>query len=425
MMTTKKAAAKKKTAVKTAKKAVVKKVVVAKKIVAKKTAAKKAGIKAPPMRYAHPFFTTTPVAERPMTVFGRRMTDFIVQNLDPIPTPRVSPPIMTLASVIGAAGAAEINATGTIHFHAVGDTGRHGGSTQEEAVATQMGKDYVAGQSATNPAFLFHMGDVIYDANKDVAYRDAFYRPFIDYPGKIIAIPGNHDGETFPKTDPVSLEAFESNFCLPTAEVPPIAQGAGILRVMVPQPAAYWWLQDSLFDLIALYSNIGEGQGDLTDGKGDQQQITFLTNSLKTIAAARKKSGIRKALLIATHHPSFSTGGHTGSVTMLAQIDAVCKSVGIVPHLMMSGHAHSYQRYTRTNTITSTPATTTFLVAGTGGYGLQPVSPATGTGTPVYNKAISAYGYLALTITAIQIKATFWQVPAGAVTPFDSVTIPV
>ena len=408
-MTTKKAAAKKKTAVKTAKKAVVKKV----------------GIEAPPMRYAHPFFTTTPVAERPMTVFGKRMTDFIVQNLGPIPTPRVSPPIMTLAHVIGAAGAAAVNKTGTVHFHAVGDTGRFGGTTQEEAVAEQMGADYVAGQSATNPAFLFHMGDVIYGYGKDASYRDAFYRPFKDYPGKIIAIPGNHDGETFPTTDPVSLEAFQANFCLPKAEVPPIASGVGILRVMVPEPGVYWWLQDALFDLIALYSNIGEGQGDLTDGKGDQQQITFLTNSLKTIAAARKKSGMRKALLIATHHPGFSTGGHTGSVQMLAQIDAACKAAGIVPHVMLSGHAHSYQRYTRTNTITSAPATTTFLVAGTGGYGLQPVLPATGTGTPVYNKSLEAYGYLTLTITASEIVATFRVVPPGAVTPFDSVTIPV
>ena len=409
-MTTKKTVAKTKTAGKPVKKSV-----------AKTTG----GSAAPPMRYAHPFFTTTPVAERPMTPFGRRMTDFILQNLGPIPTPRVSPPIMTLASVIGAAGAAAINATGKIRFHAMGDTGRQGGTPQEEAVAAQMGADYVAGQSATNPAFLFHMGDVIYNANKDAAYRDAFYRPFMDYPGKIIAIPGNHDGETFPKTDPVSLEAFQANFCLPTAQVPPIAQSVGILRVMVPQPGVYWWLQDDLFDLIALYSNIGEGQGDLTDGKGDQQQITFLTNSLKTIAAARKKSGKRKALLIATHHPGFSTGGHTGSVQMLAQIDKVCKVAGIVPHLMLSGHAHSYQRYTRTNTITTTPATTTFLVAGTGGFGLQPVLPATGTGTPVYNKSISTFGYLTLTITASQIVAAFWVVPPGAVTPFDSVTIPV
>jgi hypothetical protein len=223
----------------------------------------------------------------------------------------------------------------------------------------------------------------------------------------------------------VSLEAFQANFCLPTAQVPPIAKGAGILRVMVPEPGVYWWLQDDLFDLIALYSNIGEGQGDLTDGKGDQQQIKFLTNSLKTIAAARAKSGKRKALLIATHHPSFSTGGHSGSVQMLAQVDAACKSAGIVPHVMMSGHAHSYQRYTRTNTITTTPATTTFLVAGTGGFGLQPVLAATGTGTPVYNKSISTFGYLTLTIKASQIVAAFWVVPPGTVTPFDSVTIPV
>ena len=240
------------------------------------------------------------------------MEDYAVKNLGPIPKPRANP-IMTVADVIGKAAADELAAAGTIRFHAVGDTGRHGGSTQEEDVSHQMAADYKVGASLKNPAFLFHLGDVIYSAGKDAGYRDAFYRPFMEYPGKIIAIPGNHDGETFPATDPVSLRAFRANFCVATATVPPMAKDVGILRQMVPQPGVYWWLQHDLFDLIALYSNHGEGQGDLTDGKGDNQQLKFFNCvAEERFPQAQKKAGKKKALMIAAHHPSYSNGGHAG-----------------------------------------------------------------------------------------------------------------
>ena len=164
--------------------------------------------------------------------------------------------------------------------------------------------------------------------------------------------------------------------------------------------------------------------------------MTFLLTSLKSILAARVKSKKTKPLLIATHHPAFSDGGHTGSAQMLAQIDTVCEQAGIVPHLMVAGHAHNYQRFTRTNTITSKPATTTFLVAGTGGFGLQPVAPATSAAhptansraaanPPTFDKSLMAYGYLLVTIGGGKILAEFWQVPPGPVKPFDSVSITI
>jgi predicted phosphodiesterase len=445
-MTTKKAALKKTTKKAALKKAAPRKAalkVPGKKAPAKKTPAKKISAKnVETLRYATPFFTPTPPDQRPMTEFGQRAQQFAKQNLGAIPKPRTSPPVMTLADVIGQPGSDQLTAAGAVEIHAVGDTGRHGGSTQEEAVATAMTQDFVVGQNATNPAFYLHLGDVIYGPNKDQAYRDAFYRPYMEYPGKIIAIPGNHDGETFPTTDPTSLEAFQANFCLPTAQVPPIAQQVGILRQMVPQPGVYWWLQHDLFDVIGLYSNHGEGQGDLTDGQGDNQQTTFLATTLQSIATARQKSGTTKALLICTHHPSFSAAGHTGSAQMLAQIDAACTTAGIVPHVMLSGHAHNYQRYTRANTISHTPPTTAFIVAGTGGYGLDPIAaaatpppaaahakpPAHGSANaPVFNKSLGNYGYLRINITLKQISIQFLEVtpPSGPATLFDSIILPV
>ena len=39
---------------------------------------------------------------------------------------------------------------------------------------------------------------------------------------------------------------------------------------------------------------------------------------------------------------------------MLAQIDKICTSVGVWPHAFLSGHAHNYQRFTRTRSEDST-----------------------------------------------------------------------
>ena len=75
-----------------------------------------------------------------------------------------------------------------------------------------------------------HLGDVIYGHDKAKLFRDEFYRPYTTYPGKIIAIPGNHDGETFPQTDPTPLKAFRDNFCAPAATVPRIASDVRIFR---------------------------------------------------------------------------------------------------------------------------------------------------------------------------------------------------
>ncbi len=35
-------------------------------------------------------------------------------------------------------------------------------------------------------------------------------------------------------------------------------------------------------------------------------------------------------------------------VMMLADIDGACVAAGVWPHAVFSGHAHNYQRYTRT-----------------------------------------------------------------------------
>jgi hypothetical protein len=70
-----------------------------------------------------------------------------------------------------------------------------------------------------------HLGDVIYYDNTDKGYLEQFYVLYKRYPGKIIAIPGNHDSELFKfdgaSTGPTkTLAAFMKNFCQPVPAVP-------------------------------------------------------------------------------------------------------------------------------------------------------------------------------------------------------------
>ena len=380
------------------------------------------------MRYAHPFFTALPPDERPANYspYGQRMTDWISQNLGEIPPPRIADPVLDLADVIGQPSVDEIAATGSLKFHAVGDTGQTSVNGMEEQVSDQMAKDYTVGQDALNPAFFLHLGDVIYNAGKDALYTDEFYRQYINYPGKILAVPGNHDGEITP-LDKTPLEAFKANFCADTPGVAPAAASAGILRETVTQPGVYYLLRAPFVDVVCMYSNIAEGPGSIVGAGNDTQQKTWLGSTLQSIAAERQ-NGSRKALVFAVHHPPYSgdgtvgTGQKGGSPGMLADFDEVCTAAGIEPDAVLSGHAHNYQRHTRVKTAGATPIP--FIVAGCGGHGNQPAGTANGQqlGDTTYDKTFETYGYLLVTVTATELKTEFYELgQTGA--PTDNYTV--
>lgn len=371
--------------------------------------------KTPILRFAHPFFTTTPKEARtPVPGVGTQLLTHIQGKVQPIPAPKRTP-TMTLANVIGQQGSDDIAASGAISFHAVGDTGKSANSPQG-AVAEAMATDFNVSEPAASPAFFFHLGDVIYGPGKDVAYRQEFYEPYMHYPGKIIAIPGNHDGEVFPKTDPTTLKAFQANFCAASQTVPPIA--GTIFRQTMNQPAVYWLLDAPYLQIVGLYSNTAENPGFISGPIPGQAQKTWLLSTLKSLAQQRKNSP-RKALVFATHHPPFSAGGttHSGSSQMLADIDGVCQQAGIMPDLYLSGHAHSYQYYMREPT--SHPGLQIpYIVAGTGGINDQAIATASGAkmGDHTFLKSLQGYGYLLVQVAApdkknaATISVTMFQV---------------
>jgi Calcineurin-like phosphoesterase len=297
-----------------------------------------------------------------------------------------------LADVIGAQASQDIQASGSIRFHSVGDTGKSANSPQGD-VAEAMATDYNVAQPTASPAFFFHLGDVIYGPGKDNAYRGEFYEPYVHYPGKIIAIPGNHDGEVFPKTDTTTLKAFQSNFCAASQQVPPIA--GTIFRQTMNQPGVYWWLSAPFVDIVGLYSNAAENPGFISGTIPGQVQKNWLIKTLKAIATQRQ-AGPRKALVMATHHPPFTAGGHSPSTLMLADIDNACTQAKLMPDMYLSGHAHSYQRYTREFNFSGKALQIAYLVAGTGGINDQAIVAGNGvkTGDHIFVKSLKGYGYL-------------------------------
>ncbi len=122
--------------------------------------------------------------------------------------------------------------------------------------------------------------------------------------------------------------------------------------------------------IIGLYSNTSETSGILANTQIGQDQVTFLTQQLQAALAARQadpQNQNPQALIIAVHHPPFTgSSQHFPSATMLAQIDTCCQQAGIWPDIVLSGHAHLYERYTRT--MKADGRQIPFVVAGNGGY---------------------------------------------------------
>jgi len=333
-----------------------------------------------------------------------------IEQLEPIPPVRSTTP-MDLSAVIGANATQAIQNSGKITFHTVGDTGGIHNPEFQFAVGEAMSDD-----TASGAAFWYHLGDVVYYFGQEQYYFEQFYDPYRNYNAPIFAIPGNHDGAVFTGETGNSLDAFVANFCTPQPTRSPDSQGA--VRTTMDQPGAYFTLNAPFVKFVGLYSNTSEGgtEGVISGPKVGDGQLIFLEQQLAT-AKAERAQGQWRALIIATHHPPFTgSPSHVPSPTMLQQIDKACSDAGIQPDMHLSGHAHVYERYTRTVGGKQIP----YLVAGMGGYynlpGLKPpnqrtpppTTPASGTdasGNPlrleVYND--NTFGFLRMTVSSASI----------------------
>jgi hypothetical protein len=284
----------------------------------------------------------------------------------PFPPPRGgTEPQLTLTEVLGGNKDAvkQIEKRGQMVFHSTGDCGNTKGPATQNEVADKMTADFVEADPKEVPQFMLMLGDVVYDFGEGKYYYDQFYEPYRDYPAPILACAGNHDGMISPEAHATSLAAYLRNFCAEGFVVTPDA--GGLSRTAQIQPGVFFTFEAPFVRVLVLYSNTLEDPGVIADNKHvGESQLAFLEAALKRVKAEK----YRGALLIADHHPPYTVSRHGWSVKLLAQIDSICEKTGVWPHAFLSGHAHNYQRFTRTRGADGTQIP--YVVCGNGGHGL-------------------------------------------------------
>ncbi len=183
--------------------------------------------------------------------------------------------VFTLASALGSQGPADVQTiqkAGQIVFHATGDSGASslGKLGHELSVADHLTNDFHTSTGADRPAFLFHLGDIVYNFGESQYYYDQFYEPFRNYAAPIFAVPGNHDSFMIPNTTAANapLTTFGRNFC---ATSPALTPEAGSLhRTAMTQPGVYFTLDAPFVRIIGLFSNALEDPGLISSQKNQK-----------------------------------------------------------------------------------------------------------------------------------------------------------
>jgi Calcineurin-like phosphoesterase len=350
-------------------------------------------------------------------------------------------PVLTLQQVWGPEApkvAAAIKQAKQIVFHAVGDTGNTRSVEPQESVADKMESDFNDEDPGEKPVFFFHLGDVVYSFGEAEYYYDQFYEPYRSYPAPILAIAGNHDGIVAPGSTATSLDAFLQNFCAETFTH--TAESGGLDRTSMIQPGVYFTFEAPYLRILSLYSNILEDPGVISSQNGQFPDVTDVQLAyLETALNRVKTDNFKGAVIIALHHPIYTSGTiHGGSPVVLQEVDAICAKVGVWPHAVLSGHAHNYQRYTRRTKGMEIP----YLIAGNGGHAVARLMRKSDGGVlrvptelPQFAKGGDVvvfenyddqdYGYLRVIVTTDQLRIEYHPATdgRGAKTPDDHVTV--
>src|SRR5262245_52457617 len=147
-----------------------------------------------------------------------------------------------------------VNHNKRLVFHVVGDTGNDGSDATQSAVAREMQRQIQQrrdSQSDAEPAFFYHLGDVVYPLGASKFYEKRFYEPYKFYDAPIVSIPGNHDGYGPNNDDATSLEGWKDHFLgqvLDAQKYP--------WREPQELPYVFWELRTPIITILGLYSNI-------------------------------------------------------------------------------------------------------------------------------------------------------------------------
>jgi Calcineurin-like phosphoesterase len=349
-------------------------------------------------------------------------------------------PQLTLQEVFGDNDKANalIVRNGQIVFHSTGDCGSTRGPTTQNEVTDKMVGDFNESKPLEVPQFCLLLGDMVYNFGEAEYYYDQFYEPYRNYPAPVLAVAGNHDGMISPLAHATSLAAYLRNFCAdPTHGFTVTPEAGGLSRTAQIQPGVFFSFDAPFVRILVLYSNTLEDPGVIANSTIGQAQLAFLKAALQRV----KQEKFAGALVIAHHHPPYVIGGqHSSSVQMRQQMDAICTAAGVWPHVVLAGHAHNYQRFTRHRPDGSDIP---YIVCGNGGHNVQKLRAANGVAlrTPQTLQVKTAqddavtfenyddtnYGYLRIIVDARQLRVEYHPASdgTGVKTPDDSVTIDI
>jgi hypothetical protein len=319
----------------------------------------------------------------------------------PLPPPTGQAPFRVTPAELGIVDATPIT------FFVLGDSGGVKDPDPQNNVSNAM-------QAQPRPAFVYHVGDVVYFNGDESDYPSQFYEPYAHLNVPIVGIPGNHDGDNSDDTSVASLAAFMANLCATAATLP--AGSEEYNRDTETQPNCYWTLRAEAVTIIGLYSNVPSG------GVIEPDQAAWLASEL-----AAAPAGV--PLIVALHHPPYSADAHHGGSARMGEVlDTAFQSSGRVPDLVLSGHVHDYQRFTRTM---PSGAGLPYVVIGNGGYhNLHKLAAGADPGEQLAADVVfeagddANWGFLTLTSDGKTITAEYTSVAKdGTVTPnVDSFT---
>ena len=335
----------------------------------------------------------------------------------PLPTPNGPAPYrFDLSQLLTAADVAKIKNAGVMVFHTVGDTGDYRNSGPQDVVAAIMTEDIQNSPDGKQPAFYYHLGDVIYFAGDIDKYGAYFYETYKEYPAFIVSIPGNHDCQPDdPQDGPVDpnkvpLDGWVKNFMSKDPTQPGSLKTAAN-RTQMDLPNVYWTFTTPFATIIGLFSNVGE-----TEGEFHQDQIDWFRSELEA-------ADPNLALIVTVHHPSFSGDTeHSGSSAVDQVLSSSFLATKRYPDLILSGHVHNYQRFTSLVKGPKGQLEIPYIVAGAGGYtklgtlrtvnGAPPKVPlAVGNSLTLEQYDQTNFGFLRLEVSKTQITGTYLSAP--------------
>jgi acid phosphatase type 7 len=279
-------------------------------------------------------------------------------------------------------------------FHTFGDSGGVMEPGPQAAVVKALIEDLVNGVE-----FAYHLGDEVYFEGELKQYVPQFFEAYAEYLRVLCGISGNHDALDYP--------TFVRYFCDKAPQLLP--EVAEYNRDTMDQPNVYWTLEDDLVTIIGLATNVPSG------GQVDEVQRAWLAEELKEAPEGR-------TLIVALHHPPYSCDTHHGGSQQMGEVlDGAFNASGRCPDLVLSGHVHNYQSFTRAAWGRQIP----YVVVGNGGYhNLHGMAADAAPGLQATADCVleafddSHWGFLRLAVTATEIAAEYIAVDReGATTP--------